>query len=196
MPKSQNQDSARASRPVDQSSWLSSLIENLERSGPEAAAALQFMRRRRTRLGVHDQPTGARWTIDRQIQIHPRFLELSPDDPYALSLVIHEVRHLQQGFLTALSVYGELDAWRLQFSYLKSHLGRFHADPRRNSIIEELMLLPLGWDRNVLAQARTLMRAYAGKRYRVDLLPLYPLHAEALFWIAHRQPSLSREDAP
>lgn len=176
---------------MDQSAWLNSLIDNLEHSGPEAAAALEFMRRRGTRLGVHPQPTGARWTIDRRIEIHPRFLELPPDDPYAASLVIHEVRHLRQGFLTALSVYGEFDAWRLQFSYLKARLGRYHTDPGRNAVLEKLMILPLGWDRSVLAQVRALMRLYAGKRYRVDLLPLYPLHAELLFWIAHRQPSAS-----
>jgi hypothetical protein len=34
------------------------------------------------------------------------------NDPRIFTLNIHEVRHLQQGFFTALSVYGELEAWQ------------------------------------------------------------------------------------
>jgi hypothetical protein len=161
--------------------WLDQLLDNLKRSGPEAAEALRFLRQHRTRVGVHEQLTGARWTIGRRIELHPRFAQGSPDDPQALSLIIHEVRHLQQGPLVALSVYGELEAWQLQFAFLKSLTGHYHYDPRRNEIIEELMSLSLGWVRSLLQQARALMQAYAGKAYRIDLLPLYPLPAEIIF---------------
>lgn len=174
---------------TDHSAWLSDLLNNLDSFGPDANAAAAFIRRRGTRLSVHGQPTGARWTIDHRIEIHPRFTALSPDDPYAASLVIHEVRHLQQGMLIALSVYGELEAWQLQFRFLKSMTGRYHSEPSRNAIIEQLMLVPLGWDRIRLEGARALMQAYAGKAYRVDLLPLYPLHRETLYRITRRKPS-------
>ena len=40
------------------------------------------------------------------------------------------------------------------------------------------MTLPLEYDRDVLKKAATLMQAYAGKGYRIDLLPLYPLGRE------------------
>lgn len=50
------------------------------------------------------------------------------------------------------------------------------------------MSLPLGWERETLKRARGLMRAYAGKGYRVDLLPLYPLPAEIRFRLTGRQP--------
>ncbi len=163
------------------SDWTRQLLMSLERSGPEAAEALDFIRQQGTRLSVHDQPTGARWTVDRRIEIHPRFTQLAPDDLYAVSLVIHEVRHLQQGMLTALSVYGELEAWQLQFRFLKSRTGRYHADSQREAILEQLMSLPLRHDRAVLERARHLMQAYAGRKYRIDLLPLYPLRAEIAY---------------
>ncbi len=166
---------------ADQARWLKEALTELEHYGPEARAALDYMRRHRTRLGVHNQPTGARWTVDRRVELHPRYLQAGPHDPYAISLIIHEVRHLQQGPLAALSVYGELEAWQLQFGFLKDVLGRYHSDPHRNQMIEELMLQPFGPDRRVLQHARELMRAYAGKQYRIDLLPLYPLHREVAF---------------
>ena len=161
---------------------------NLDGFGPEGIAAARYIAQHGTRLSVHNQTTGARWTADRRIEIHPRYAALPTDDPYALSLIIHEVRHLQQGILTALSVYGELDAWQLQFRLLRSVTGRYHPDPGRNATLEQLMLRPLGWDRSVLQRARRLMQSYAGKIYRIDLLPLYPLHSEILFRVIGRMP--------
>jgi hypothetical protein len=166
---------------AEHASWVSESLGHLEHYGPQAAAALQYMRQHGTRLGVHDQPTGARWTIDRRIELHPHYLEMPADDPYAISLIIHEVRHLQQGPLTALSVYGELEAWQLQFGFLKDVLGYFHADARRNELLGELMVQPLGGDRGVLQHARELIQQYAGKKYRIDLLPLYPVHRELAY---------------
>ncbi len=168
--------------------WAQELATNLERFGPEAAEALCYIQKHRTRLSVHDQPTGARWTVDRRIEIHPRFAQLAPDDPYAVSLIVHEVRHLQQGLLTALSVYGELEAWQLQFGLLKSWTGHYHSDLQKDSILWQITSLPLGWDRKVLEEARRLMQAYAGKQYRVDLLPPYPLVQEILYRLFGRQP--------
>ncbi len=173
---------------VDYPSWTQGLVSNLERFGPEATDALRYIERRGTRVSVHDQPTGARWTLDRRIEIHPRYAKLPPDDPYALSLIVHEVRHLQQGFFTALSVYGELDAWQLQFGLLKSWTGQYHADSKKNQVLLRIMSLPLGWDRTVLEGARHLMQDYAGKQYRVDLLPLYPLGAEARYRLFGKLP--------
>jgi hypothetical protein len=97
------------------------------------------------------------------------------------TLIIHEARHLQQGMLTALSVYGELDAWQLEFGIYHRICGKF-PDPA----IAELMTLPLGFDRNVLKKAAHLMRAYAGKGYRVDLLPLFPWDREVRYWLARK----------
>ncbi len=171
---------------MDYRAWAEQAVSNLERSGPEAQEALRYIRAHHTKIGVHDQPTGARWTVARRIQVHPRYTERAPDDLYALSLIIHEVRHLQQGMLTALSVYGEMEAWQLQFRFLHSKLGRYHQDRRRDEILTQLMSLPLGPDRGVLERVRGLMKAYAGPRYRIDLLPLYPLPREISFRLGHR----------
>jgi hypothetical protein len=175
---------------ANESAWLNQLLDNLDRAGPDAVAALQFLRQHRTRVGLRDQSTGARWTIRRRIDLHPRFAQGSPADPHALSLVIHEVRHLQQGPLIALSVYGELEAWQLQFGFLKSLTGHYHSDPQPNHMLGELVALALNWERPVLQQARRLMQAYAGKAYRIDLLPLYPLPAEIMFRISGKRPGI------
>jgi hypothetical protein len=174
--------------PSDPSPWVDDLVRHLEHSGTEATAALEYIRRHGTRIGVHDQPTGARWTVDRRIELHPRFVEGAANDPAAIALIIHEVRHLQQGPLTALSVYGEMEAWQLQFGFLKSLWGYYHADPTRAAVIEEIMQQPLGWDREVLQHVRELMRRYAGPKYRIDLLPLYPIHRELVSRLTGRRP--------
>ena len=168
---------------TDYSSWLAQLLDKLGQCGPEGTEALRFIKQRGTKLSLHDQPTGARWTAAGHIQVHPRYVELPPDDTYALSLIIHEVRHLQQGALTALSVHGELEAWQLQFGFIRSRNGRYSDDPRRNANLENLMQLSPNGERRALERARDLMQEYAGKAYRIDLLPLYPLPVEILFWI-------------
>ncbi len=156
---------------------------SLGRCGPQGAATLQFLGRRRIKVSLHKQPTAARWTLGGHIQLHPRYAEGPPDAPYALSLIVHEVQHLRQGILTALSVYGELEAWQVQFALLKSLTRRYHPEAHNEAIITDLMSLSLNWDRGALLKARNLMRAYAGPGYRADLLPLYPLHREIVFWL-------------
>jgi hypothetical protein len=98
------------------------------------------------------------------------------------TLIIHEARHLQQGLVTALSVYGELDAWQLEFGIYHRIKGKYP-----HPVIAELMELPLGYDRTVLSKASGLMQTYAGKGYRVDLLPLFPLPLEIKYWMTRKQ---------
>jgi hypothetical protein len=78
-------------------------------------------------------------------------------------------------------MYGELDAWQLEF-------GIYHRIKREypHSAIEEIMSLPLEYDRTILKKAAQLMQVYAGKGYRVDLLPLFPLHKEIKYWFIRR----------
>lgn len=170
------------------SDWETQLISSLDRAGPAGHAAASYMEQKGIHLGLRPQSSGAQWTIRRSIQLHPRY-GIAPRDPYALSLVVHEVRHLQQGWLTALSVYGELEAWQRQFRFLKDGLGWRPEDPGHDRLIAGLLSLPVSWDRSVLQKARSLMRAYGGRRYRIDLLPLYPLHLELLFAVTGRRPS-------
>lgn len=168
--------------------WIRSLLDALDASGAEGALAAEYLRAHRTRMGfrrVRPQ-VGAFWTPWKSIGFNlTHFTRETPfDDPRLLTLVIHEVRHLQQGLLTALSVYGELDAWQLQFSEYKRMTGRLS-----HPALIELLDLPLGWDRAVLRRARKLMQSYAGRGYRVDLLPLYPMPREIAYLLSRRPPT-------
>jgi hypothetical protein len=168
--------------------WLGALESALERTGTLGAETVGYLHEHRIRIGVRSQSAGARWTVDRRIEIHPRYAGEPDISPYTLSLVIHEVRHLQQGLLTALSVYGELDAWRIQFGFLGGLAVPAPGSESQRALIQCLLALPRGWDRGALSTARQLMRAYAGKAYRVDLLPLFPLHHELAYAVTRRMP--------
>lgn len=172
-----------------ESEWLADLLACLQHSGPQAQAAARYILEKKVRLGIHAQPTGARWRPGPRIDLHPRYLEGLPQAVYPLSLVIHEVFHLQQGPLTALSVFGELQAWQAQFHFIRSRVAPYAEPPGKDQLIGQLMLLPLGWDRTVLARARSLMKEYAGTRYRADVLPLYPLQLELVWAFTRRQPT-------
>ncbi len=163
------------------SDWLANLLASLQRAGPEGEAAARYIRQKHVRLGVHTQPTGARWRLGNRIDLHPRYLDDAAQAAYPLSLVIHEVRHLQQGPLEALSVHGELEAWQVQFAFIRRRTGRYHDLPEKDRTIGQIMSLALSWDRSVLGNARRLMREYAGPKYRVDLLPLFPIQREIVW---------------
>ena len=167
-------------------SWTDQLLSELELSCPAGAEAVGYLREHRIHLRIRRQPTAARWTLDRKVEIHPRYAQGSPSAAYALSLVVHEIRRIQQGPALVLSVLGELEAWQAQFGFLMRLPGGDSGIPGRAELIQQLLSLPLGWDRTTLASARRLMRDYAGKRYRVDLLPLYPVHRELLYAIVRR----------
>jgi hypothetical protein len=165
---------------------LDQLLTGLSHCGPQGEIVLHYIVERKVKISYHDQPTGARWTLFGNIQLNPRYADAATGDPYTLSLVVHEVRHLQQGFFTALSVYGELDAWQVQFSLLKLMTGKYQSNSQLSSIIDNLMSLPLCKDRNILSQASTLMQTYAGKGYLVNLLPLLPLPDEIKFLLSRK----------
>jgi hypothetical protein len=97
-------------------------------------------------------------------------------------LLIHEARHLQQGWSTALSIYGELDAWQLQMKIYKRITGK-----QLVPLLEEIISLPMNTDRKNLQHARELMTQYAGKKYGANLLPLYPIGKEIRFWVTRKE---------
>src|ERR671924_1496154 len=170
---------------MDHNVWKESLLEAVMEVGKEGRAAVDFIRKRKTKIGFKEvRPSvGAFWTPFGNIHLNSRYYtyETPFDDLRIKTLIIHEARHLQQGLVTALSVYGELDAWQLEF-------GIYHRIQRNypHPAVAELMTLPLGYDRAVLKKAAHLMQAYAGKGYRVDLLPLFPLPREMKYWVTRR----------
>lgn len=162
--------------------WRENLLEAVTQLGEEGRVAVEYVRAHRTRIGFRRARAsiGAYWTVFGTIRLNSQYYtyQTSLDDLRIKTLIIHEARHLQQGIITALSVYGELDAWQLEFGIYYRLKGNYP-----HAAVAELMALPLKYDRNVLKKAARLMQAYAGKGYRVDLLPLFPLHQEIKYWV-------------
>ena len=173
---------------MEHQAWLETIFTRMEQFGAEGQDAATFLRRRQTKLGFKQARSnvGAFWTIGRKIYLNSYYYsyEKSMDDPRVITLIIHETRHLQQGFFTALSVYGELDAWQLEFGIYHRMKGKYP-----HPAIEELMSLPLGWDRDVLRQAVKCMQGYSGKGYHADLLPLYPIGKEIVYRLYRKIPA-------
>ena len=165
--------------------WQAQLLDAVAGLCEEGRVAVDFLKVRRTKIRFQSvRPNiGAFWTIFGNIRLNSHYYnyETPFDDLRVKTLVIHEARHLQQGLFQALSVYGELDAWQLEFGIYHRMKGRYP-----HSAIAELMTLPLKYDRHVLKKAARLMQDYAGKGYRVDLLPLYPWGREAKYWLTRR----------
>ena len=168
--------------------WVDSVLTHAEACGAEGATAVAYLRKHRTKIGFWRARSnvGAFWTPFRNIRLNSA--HYSYDTPMStvrlLTLVIHEARHLQQGPAMALSVYGELDAWQMEFGLFRRLTGK-----ELPPALVELTALPLSWDRNVLRDAQRLMQVYAGKGYRADLLPLYPIHHELAYLLFRKVPA-------
>lgn len=167
--------------------WQTALLDQLENSGTDAQAIAKFIRRRRIRIGFRAAPpaVNAFWYVDGNIYLNNAFHSLNSPvtDPRILCLVMHEAYHLRQGPFTALSIYGELEAWQMDFRLYNQLTLNSPGGP-----LGELLSLQLSWDRATLQRARVLMRAYAGKGYRADLLPLYPWGKEISWWLMRTRP--------
>ena len=170
---------------MDHQVWKENLFDAVTQLGEEGRIAVEYLRTRRTKIGFKQvRPSiGAFWTVLGNIHLNSRYYtyETPFDELRIKTLIIHEARHLQQGLVTALSVYGELDAWQLEFGIYHRIKGKYPS-----SAIAELMTLPLAYNRTVLKEAACLMQTYAGKGYRVDLLPLFPLPLELRYWITRK----------
>jgi hypothetical protein len=166
---------------MEHSIWVNKLLERVSEVGDEGQAAVRYILSNKTQIGFKRvRPNvGAFWTVFGNIRLNSMYYtyDTSLDDLRIKTLIIHEARHLQQGFITALSVYGELDAWQLEFRIYHRIKGMYP-----HPAIEEIMTLPLEYDRSVLKKAAVLMQAYAGKGYRSDLLPLFPAGREVKYW--------------
>jgi len=165
--------------------WLEKFFSAVADVGEDGRVAVDFLRSRRTKVDFKKvRPNiGAFWTVFGNIRLNSHYYDYNTpfDDLRIKTLIIHEVRHLQQGFFTALSVFGELDAWQLEFGIHHRVKGRYP-----HPAIAELMTLPLEYNRDVLKRAARLMQDYAGKGYRIDLLPLYPLGREIRYWFTRK----------
>jgi hypothetical protein len=167
------------------------VFKELAKQGPLGLESEAFMRQQRVRVKFHQQKnSGAAWTLAGNIHLnaHDYSMNTKPDNPAMLSLIVHEVHHLRQGLLTALSVYGELDAWQVGFKFYQSITGS-----QLCSVLQEILNLPLDFSRDRLREAVNLMKAYS-PGYRIDLLPLYPIHREIAWWLTRKEPEISKSN--
>lgn len=171
---------------MKRSEWLEKYFEKVAASSEEGAEAVRFVRANRIRVGMRRarKSVGAFWTLTRRFYLNSIHytMESALENPRAWTLFVHEVRHLQQGMLTAISVYGELDAWQYEFRLFKKLTGK-----TLKPELEEMLNMPLNFDRNNLQRARQLMTKFAGFWYLAWILPLYPIHKEILFWLTRKE---------
>jgi hypothetical protein len=167
---------------VQKTEWREQFLKAVSSCSSEGKEAVDYIHAHKTHVGIRRarKSVGAFWTLTRVIYLNVAHYsqESSLVDPSAWVLLIHEVRHLQQGWLTALSIYGELDAWQYQFCVQKKIKGN-QFDP----LLEEILSLPLNMERKNLQRARQLMTKFAGKSYGANWLPLYPIHQEIKYWL-------------
>jgi len=170
----------------DESAWSETVLEHLAGASQDGASAVSFIRNRNVKIGFRKQNgTGAMWFLDGNIYLNSNSYSLAtpPTDAYMLNLIAHEAQHLKQRLITALSVYGELEAWQLGFRVYQALGGVI-----TSSALNELMGIPLSYDRDILQKVRFLMQDYAGKGYRIDLLPRYPLWKEIGYDLTRKVP--------
>ena len=166
---------------MQKAEWQEQFLETVSSCSSEGKEAVEYIRAHKTDVNIKRarKSVGAFWTLARAAYLNSVHFsrETSLENPNAWAILIHEVRHLQQGWLTALSIYGELDAWQYQFRLLKKLTGKQLAP-----LLEEILSIPLNMERDNLQHARQLMNQYAGKSYGANLLPLYPIHKEIKYW--------------
>jgi len=167
--------------------WRDRLYERLAQTGQVGEESVRYLREHNVRLSFrkYSKNTGARWFLFQTISLNSRYYSVnsSLDNPKLLSLLVHEVHHLRQGTWTAFSVYGELDAWQVEYRFYKTlKPGKLHP------ALEEILAFPLNFERENLRRAAKLMQDYAGKGYRIHLYPLYPFPQEISYWFTRREP--------
>lgn len=165
--------------------WLEEYFEKVAQSSVVGQEAVEYVRAQKIKVGIRRarKSVGAFWTLNRRFFLNSVHYtqESILENPRAWTLFVHEVRHLQQGALTALSIYGELDAWQVEFNLYKKLTGK-----TLSAVLEDLLSLSLNMERDNLRRARALMMQYAGKGYGANWLPLYPLHKEFKYWVTRR----------
>lgn len=167
------------------------LLERLRNIDQLGSGLIEYARQKQQRIGFFSQAnSGAGWTILGNVTLRPQDRE-KLFEPYVLSLIVHEMFHLQkQSLLMRLSMQGELDAWQYQCrtypsltktgAAIGSHGEAYSSkDKTTNEFWEQLSKLS-SESRTDLEKARDLMIAIA-PGYRAYRLPIYPLHRELWF---------------
>jgi hypothetical protein len=143
--------------------WSTKLLQHLQASGPQGVHTAETIRSRGINIvTVDNNATNIWWKVRlgfKGLQIQntlylSRFLaNKESNDAWVLMSFVHETRHLEQGFRTAFSVFGEMEAWQLGFRFYESLPDHGYLSP----FVEDLLALPLSHDPAILRQARRLI---------------------------------------
>jgi hypothetical protein len=160
--------------------WRSALLASLMEGGPAMRHAAEYIIANDVQIRFRNLGEGAMWWLDSNIYMNAERYppQTRPDHPGILALVVHEAKHLEQGPLVALSVYGELEAWQVQYYVFKELIGTPPGTYEKRMAWDELSQIPLSYSRGDLNRARRLIQFIGGADYRIDKLPLLPLSAE------------------
>jgi len=170
---------------MQQAEWLEKDFDKGASPSPEGKEAVDYVRAHKTHVGIkRGRKSFAAFTIFRRFYLNSVYYtyDNSIDNPNTWALFVHEVQHIKQGVFTSLSIYGEMEAWQIQFRLYKKFVNQ-----PINPELEELLTLPLNMERANLRHARELMIKHAGKGYGANLLPLYPFPKEIVFWLTRRE---------
>ena len=193
----------RVMKTVD-ADWQGKLLNHLSEAGPVGERTVVYLRENSIRLCVVDNDATNLWWkakltasgpgMQRAMFLSRHLANLAPHSPWLMASIVHETRHLEQGFWTAFSVYGELDAWQAGFRFYETLPGHRPLKPT----VRQLLALPLSHERSILRQARDLINqnenegstflqqmgwVVTGKKsprhiYWIKLLPLNPLFSQ------------------
>ncbi len=168
------------------------LLIELINSGELGRATAEYIVYEEIRLGYLSQPeSGAGWTASGNLSFPPN-TDLT--DVRTIVLTEHEILHINsQGILTRLSVYGELQAWQLEYQAYYELTEKYYGEngtpftgtdasgKSNESKWKELSQLSLD-SREDLERAQVLMKEISPS-YRSNALPLEPIHKEILFYL-------------
>lgn len=147
----------------DYGPWERALLANLQSAGPDGARTADYLINNHVALVIVDNNATNLWWKPRLTWRGPRLQDAlyisrhlaskPPNAPWLLAAIAHETRHLEQGFWTAFSVYGEMEAWQVGFNFyltLPAH------GPVSQPVLD-LLALPLSHERAALRQAQRLI---------------------------------------
>ncbi len=155
----------------DLQTWRTEALANLTIGSVVCQHAAHYITANDVEIRFARQSTAARWTLKGNIELSSRLysLETDPADPRPLGSIVHEAAHLEQGAALALSVAGEVEGWKTEYS-ARAELNV----PIRNPHWAAVVHTPDPPTDHELRQARREMLQMTGYRYLVWLLPLRP----------------------
>jgi|WetSurMetagenome_2_1015567.scaffolds.fasta_scaffold159893_2 hypothetical protein len=177
----------------DYDPWSRQVLLALQSGGPDAARTAAYILANNVGIVIVDNDATNLWwkvkwswkgpQIRQQLYVSRFIAGKPPSDAWVLMEFVHETRHLQQGFWTAFSVYGEFEAWQLGFRF---YLARPDRAPV-GQFIRDLLELPLTHEKAMVRQAQELINLYenGGTSFKEQVLSLLGKEKtfHGIYWI-------------